>query len=778
VFQRTVFAAIFVSALTMGLETSWTLPAQTLATNGSNTAAHAVYNTTTGAGTAGGTANATFAELTSIEPTAPIIRTLGSMPAQLVPEQALASIELAVTLVFTSEVLVKVIAEGYKPYRYLSSWWNWLDLTTVAGCWISGGVPFESQDEVSEEGQREGREEEGEGEEGLEGQGAAQQERRQEMQQERRLSAASAASSYAKAGTAGTGGFASALFAPLRLLRLLRLLKLLRSVPQLQLIVVAFLEGLASVRYIGILLCLAIYIYAIFGVMAFELNDPWHFGSLHAAVLTMFRCATLDAWADVMYINMLGCAHYGYGPMPHLCTHSSGSPLLAAAFFVSFTLVSALVLLSLFLGVVTTSMDEQSEREAIRKKESEEAAAIAATHDVPRPLLRLMHTAFELLDYDKSGSIDADELEVALESLGVGGPTGGVGGNSVVGASNASNGAKEVVAEVLRLMGSDDSGQITRPSFIRFVLQTSQRQHQQRQEQQRQEEEEEVLQQREQQRADQTQTRAKKVQWGEHQRENHNSKIGNSKSANGEVAVASKGSKSPRQPLGMLWHTNDGSGSSPTEHSLNGLPPTDLCTPPLDANGAPLKTPPIPTPPLSALNPPPYRTIRKPVGNIAASSSGAIITSTASTTSTANTTSGGEGKYGAICKRLYHKQQSSHGSLDDWCQTPPRAGTSPATGPNGTPAVAASQAPPYATVRKTLRRAGPGQLQGSLRDVGVQPSQSSSSSPSFSSSSPPFASDCSDGASCASGSPDSLLSSPGCSSPSPLHLSHRVDFEV
>ena len=68
------------------------------------------------------------------------------------------------------------------------------------------------------------------------------------------------------------GSLANALFAPLRLLRLLRLLKVLRSVPQLQLIVVAFLEGLASVRYIGVLLCLAIYIYAIFGVMAFKLN--------------------------------------------------------------------------------------------------------------------------------------------------------------------------------------------------------------------------------------------------------------------------------------------------------------------------------------------------------------------------------------------------------------------------------------------------------------------------------------------------------------------------
>ena len=102
--------------------------------------------------------------------------------------------------------------------------------------------------------------------------------------------------------------------------------------------------------------------------------DPWHFGTLHNAVLTMFRCATLDAWADVMYINMYGCDKYGYGPMgmPEQCTSPRGQPWFAGLFFVSFTLVSALVLLSLFLGVVTTSMDEQSEREAKRKKAADE----------------------------------------------------------------------------------------------------------------------------------------------------------------------------------------------------------------------------------------------------------------------------------------------------------------------------------------------------------------------------------------------------------------------
>ena len=38
-------------------------------------------------------------------------------------------------------------------------------------------------------------------------------------------------------------------------------------------------------------------------------------------MLTLFRCATLEDWTDVMYINMYGCHKYGYtGWMEPLCT--------------------------------------------------------------------------------------------------------------------------------------------------------------------------------------------------------------------------------------------------------------------------------------------------------------------------------------------------------------------------------------------------------------------------------------------------------------------------
>jgi voltage-gated sodium channel len=86
----------------------------------------------------------------------------------------------------------------------------------------------------------------------------------------------------------------------LRLLRLLRVLKLVKSLPDLQLIVDALVQGLASIGYIGIILMMVFYLFAILGMTLFKDNDPWHFGTLHISMITLFRCSTLEDWTDVM----------------------------------------------------------------------------------------------------------------------------------------------------------------------------------------------------------------------------------------------------------------------------------------------------------------------------------------------------------------------------------------------------------------------------------------------------------------------------------------------
>merc|ERR1711968_8752 len=106
----------------------------------------------------------------------------------------------------------------------------------------------------------------------------------------------------------------------LRLLRLLRVLKLLKGLPELLVIVSALINGLASIGYIATILFMFFYLFGIGGMLFFGRNDPWHFGTLHISMITLFRCSTLEDWTDVMYTNIHGCQYYGYGGgLEHLC---------------------------------------------------------------------------------------------------------------------------------------------------------------------------------------------------------------------------------------------------------------------------------------------------------------------------------------------------------------------------------------------------------------------------------------------------------------------------
>jgi len=211
----------------------------------------------------------------------------------------------------------------------------------------------------------------------------------------------------------------------LRLLRLLRVLKLVKSLPQLQVIVVALVKGLKSIGYIAVILTLFFYIVAIVSMMFFKENDPWHFGTLHISFVTLFRMATLEDWTDVMYINMWGCTKYGYdyvegeynsmGCDPDL---ASEQPIIAAIFFFFFIVVGALVLLTLFIGVVTTSMEEaqneMKEEENADKKVSETVQKL----DIEEHHVLMYKKVFEMLDDDGSGCVEEMELKLGLEVVG------------------------------------------------------------------------------------------------------------------------------------------------------------------------------------------------------------------------------------------------------------------------------------------------------------------------------------------------------------------------
>lgn len=136
----------------------------------------------------------------------------------------------------------------------------------------------------------------------------------------------------------------------LRLVRTLRLLRLVTALPKLQMLVGALIKSFSSMGYVGMLLGLMFYIYAIMGVHLFGAHDAAHFGGLAVASLTLFQIITLDNWSDVFAVA------------------SGASPTAAAVYFVSFILLGTMIMLNLFIGVIMNSMSEMHEEIEAQEK--------------------------------------------------------------------------------------------------------------------------------------------------------------------------------------------------------------------------------------------------------------------------------------------------------------------------------------------------------------------------------------------------------------------------
>jgi len=280
---------------------------------------------------------------------------------------ALEAIDFVISTIFTVEVVFKLIAQEFEPWLFFRSGWNRFDFALVVGGYLPLGFDLKM----------------------------------------------------------------------LRLLRLLRVLKLVNKLPQLQVIITALMMGVSSIGYIGVILCIFFYFFAIIGMIFFAQNDPWHFGSLHMTMLTLFRASTLEDWTDIMYINTYGCQIFGYSDTMNEALNGAGcgsakalgkgqlarsviwrgSPM-SSLYFLVFVMIGALVLLTLFVGVVTTSMEEATEdmKEALAIEA--EVQKVAEEENIPQEQVEMYRVVFGILDLDGGGSIEEDELKIGLDAIG------------------------------------------------------------------------------------------------------------------------------------------------------------------------------------------------------------------------------------------------------------------------------------------------------------------------------------------------------------------------
>ena len=123
-----------------------------------------------------------------------------------------------------------------------------------------------------------------------------------------------------------------------RLIRVLRVLRLVSAVPQLRLIVATLVRSIPSMGHVILLMSIIFYIYAVTGFHLFREHDAAHWGTLGAALLTLFQMVTLEGWVEVMDTAMEA---YRW----------------SWVYFVSFVLIGTFVMLNLVIAVVINNLD-------------------------------------------------------------------------------------------------------------------------------------------------------------------------------------------------------------------------------------------------------------------------------------------------------------------------------------------------------------------------------------------------------------------------------------
>lgn len=140
-----------------------------------------------------------------------------------------------------------------------------------------------------------------------------------------------------------------------RLIRVLRVLRIVSALPQLRLIVATLVRSIPSMGHVLTLLAILFYIYAVTGFHLFHEHDGERWGSLGAALLTLFQIVTLEGWVEVMETVL------EFRPWSWL-------------YFVSFVLIGTFVVLNLFIAVVVNNLEASKAAEL-------QALAAPVTHD-------------------------------------------------------------------------------------------------------------------------------------------------------------------------------------------------------------------------------------------------------------------------------------------------------------------------------------------------------------------------------------------------------------
>ncbi|XP_051768507.1 calcium channel, voltage-dependent, L type, alpha 1D subunit, a isoform X8 [Ctenopharyngodon idella] len=225
-------------------------------------------------------------------------------------------LNMVFTAVFTVEMVLKLIA--FKPRHYFTDAWNTFDALIVVGSVVDIAITEVNPTEAPQ---------------------------------------------VDEAGNTEDSARISITF--FRLFRVMRLVKLLSRGEGIRTLLWTFIKSFQALPYVALLIAMLFFIYAVIGMQVFgkiamvdhtQINRNNNFQTFPQAVLLLFRCATGEAWQEIMLACMPGklCdPESDYNPGEEMTCGSS----FAIIYFITFYMLCAFLIINLFVAVIMDNFD-------------------------------------------------------------------------------------------------------------------------------------------------------------------------------------------------------------------------------------------------------------------------------------------------------------------------------------------------------------------------------------------------------------------------------------
>jgi voltage-gated sodium channel len=136
----------------------------------------------------------------------------------------------------------------------------------------------------------------------------------------------------------------------LRALRILRVLRLITVVPSLRRVVGGLVAALPGMGSVVMLLALVYYVFAVMATKLFAASFPDWFGDIGASAYSLFQIMTLESWSMGIVRPVMEVYPWAW------------------MFFIPFIITTSFAVLNLFIGIIVSAMQEESEEAAVAER--------------------------------------------------------------------------------------------------------------------------------------------------------------------------------------------------------------------------------------------------------------------------------------------------------------------------------------------------------------------------------------------------------------------------